>query len=258
MTDAAGKKRFREVQYDVRKAVSAASGKWTVANRFAEQPARLRIEALMSVGAYDDPGAVVLADFTDPNMFEGSRKAAEGVTFSLDAKPASGTKWSSGVFSATSSGKVPQNASWVRLDRKFEPTRDLSKNQALGMWVEGDGLGEIIAVRLESPEHISYGAVADRYLTVDFTGRRYVELVETESARWSDYGWNDGKQMYNTYRETIDFSKVQSATVWYQNLPAGKNVKCRIGAVKALPMITGTLKNPSVTINGKTIVFRSR
>lgn len=255
VTDDSGKKRFREVRYDIHKAVNAMSNNWTVSNGFKEQPARLRIEALMSVGSYDDPGAVVLADFTDAKAFEDGGKAAEGVTFSIDAKPTSGTKWPSGAFSAASAGKVPQKASWVRLDRKFEPLRDLSKHQALGMWVEGDGLGEVIAVRLESPEHISYGAVADRYLTVDFKGRRYVELVETESERWSDYTWNDSKWLYNTYRETINFSKVQSVTIWYQNLPAGKPVKCRIGAVKALPMISATIKNPSVTIGGKTVVF---
>ena len=50
-----------------------------------------------------------------------------------------------------------------------------------------------------------------RGLTVDFTGRRFFSLVETESARWSDYVWNDGKGIYNAYRETIDFGAVESA-----------------------------------------------
>jgi hypothetical protein len=129
----------------------------------------------------------------------------------------------------------------------------LKGQQALGLWVEGDGLGEILAIRLESPRHLAFGAVADRYLTVDFTGRRLVALVETESARWSDYVWDDGKSAYNVYRETIDFGAVESVSVGFQNLPPGKEAKCRLGPVKALPMVPGTVKNPTITINGTAV-----
>jgi hypothetical protein len=132
---------------------------------------------------------------------------------------------------------------------------DLSKQQALGVWVYGDGQGEILSFRLDSPKHISYGALADRYVTVDFTGWRYCELVETESTRWSDYVWNDGKWLYNAYRETIDFGNVESFGLWMNNVPAGKEVRCRVSPVKALPMVSTTLKNPAVTIGGKTLVF---
>ena len=99
------------------------------------------------------------------------------------------------------------------------------------------------------------GAVADRYLTVDFTGRRFFTLVETESTRWSDYVWNDGKWLYNVYRETIDFGAVESITVGFQDLPSGKEVKCRLGPIKALPMQAATVKDPAITLNGMTVVF---
>ncbi|HEY5915055.1 MAG TPA: hypothetical protein VJA21_31055 [Verrucomicrobiae bacterium] len=116
-------------------------------------------------------------------------------------------------------------------------------------------MGEIIGVRLESPQHLAFGAVADRYVTVDFTGRRWLTPVETESTRWSDYTWNDGKGLYNVYRETIDFGAVESVAIWCQNLPPGKAVKCGIGSVKALPMLPAAFKDPALTINGATIVF---
>ena len=123
------------------------------------------------------------------------------------------------------------------------------------MWIEGDGQGQIIAIRLESPRHISFGAVADRYITVDFTGPRLFTLVETESSRWSDYVWNDGKWLYNVYRETIDFGTVESLSIWYNNLAKDKQTKCIIGPIKAMPMVACTVKNPSVTVNGKAIVL---
>ncbi len=191
---------------------------------------------------------------SDPKAFTGRPLVAEGVT--VQRQPAAAdTPGPAAVLTAMNSGKVPQNAAWARLDWKYEPVLNLGNQQALGVWVEGDGLGEIIAIRLESPPHISFGAIADRYITVDFTGRRFFTLVETEAARWSDYIWNDGKWLYNAYRETVNFGAVQSLSLMYNNLPPHQEVRCTIGTVKALPMIPCTLKNPAVTVNGKTISF---
>jgi hypothetical protein len=215
---------------------------------------KLRIEALMSAAAYDDPKAVVIADFSGPAATEWTASTAAGVTLSLgDTNVGDGITFRSLV--ATNAGTVPRNASWARLGRRFESPLNLGEQQALGLWIEGDGQGELLAVRLESPRHIAFGAVADRYLDVNFTGRRFFTLVETESARWNDYVWNDGKWLYNVYRETIDFGAVESVSVGYQNVAPGKEVKCRLGPIKALPMRSATMKNPAVTLNGETVVF---
>ena len=241
-----GKWRFRPVVHESHVASSAEpwSLSWRIDNPFTEQPATLRLEALMAAGSYDDPGNIVLADLSEPGQFTGPPRTADGVTASL-----------AGTFVALNSGKAPRHAAWARLDRKLEPCLNLKGREAVGVWVEGDGRGQIIAVRLESPRHISFGAVADHYVTVDFIGRRLFTLVETESARWSDYVWNDGKGLYNVYRETIDFGAVESVSLWYNNLPKGQEARCVIGPVKALPMVACTVKNPAVTINGKTVVF---
>ena len=186
-------------------------------------------------------------------QFTGAQRAADGVTVSL-GKASNGPKGAV-IFSATNSGKVPRNGAWARLDHKFSPCLNLKEREAIGVWIDGDGQGQIIAIRLESPRHISYGAVADRYITVDFTGPRLFTLVETESARWSDYVWNDGKWLYNVYRETIDFGTVESLSIWYNNLPNDKQTKCIICPIKALTMVACTVNNPVVTVNGKAIVF---
>jgi hypothetical protein len=255
--DSAGKWRFRPAHYDLHTAIPSEPGSlsWKTVNSFQDQPVKLRIEALMSTGSYEDSGNVILADLSEPNSFTGTPRAAEGVTVKLTSASTSSGQESAGVLTATNTGKVPRNAAWARLDRKFEPWLNLKNHQALGVWVEGDGLGEIIAIRLESPRHISFGAVADRYITVDFIGRRYFTLVETESVRWSDYVWNDGKWLYNVYRETIDFGAVESVSIWYNNLPQGSEVRCLVGKVKALPMVPCIVKNPAITVNGKTICF---
>ena len=226
---------------------------WQVENSFETQPLRFRLEALMSTSAYDDPTNLTLADFSAPATFAGLPRTAAGVLATLRSLPASADNAAAGMFAATNSGQVPRKGAWVRLDRKFDPPLNLKKHQALGVAIEGDGLGEILAVRLESPSHLSFGAVADRYLTIDFTGRRTFSLVETESTRWSDYVWNDGKSLYNLYRESIDFSKVDAVSVWLNNLPDRQEARCTLGAVKALQMIPGVVRHPTVILNGQSL-----
>jgi len=247
--DASGAWRFRPANYDAHTAcvLEPWSLSWSATNPFRDQPLKLRIEAVMSAASYDDPGNVVLLDLSEPNAPAPVSADEVTATVSVASTP--------GALVATNSGRVPRNAAWVRLDRKYDPPLNLKDHQALGIWVEGDGLGEIIAIRLESPRHISFGAVADRYVPIDFTGRRLLTLVETESTRWSDYVWNDGKWLYNVYRETIDFSTVESISLWYNHLPKGREAKCVIGPVKALSMVPCTVKNPVLTVNGKAISF---
>ena len=253
--DAGGKWRFRPACSDAHTASSAEpwSLSWTVTNPFGEQPVKFRLEALMSASSYDDTDNVILADLSEPSQFTGPPHVANGVTAAL-GNTSDGSAHG-GLFTATSSGKVPRNGAWAKLERRFAPSLNLSKHQAIGVWIEGDGGGQVLAIRLESPRHISYGAVADRYVDIDFTGRRMFTLIETESSRWSDYAWNDGKGLYNVYRETIDFGAVESLSVCYNNLPNGSATKCIVGPIKAMPMRPCRVKNPTIEVNGTLMTF---
>jgi hypothetical protein len=214
---------------------------------------KFRLEALMSAGSYDDANNIILADLSEPSQFTGPPQVADGVTATL--ANASDKSAHGELFTATSSGRVPRNGAWAKLQRRFAPGLNLSKHQAIGVWVEGDGGGQVLAIRLESPRHISYGAIADRYVDIDFTGRRMFTLIETESSRWSDYAWNDGKGLYNVYRETIDFANVESLSIWYNNLPRSSAAKCVVGPIKAMPMRACRIKNPTIEVNGAPINF---
>ncbi|MGA2863868.1 MAG: hypothetical protein ABSF95_05220 [Verrucomicrobiota bacterium] len=256
LLDDTGQPRFRPAHSLPHTAALAEpwSLSWPATNPFPQQPVKLRLEALMSAAPYDDPTAIIIADLSGQGAAGWNLSAADGVVASLDSGPA-GTNAPGALLQAANSGKVPRHAAWARCRKQFSPALNLKERQALGLWLEGDGLGELLAVRLESPQYLAFGALADRYVTVDFTGRRLFSLVETESARWSDYAWDDGKGVYNAYRETIDFGAVESVGVWYQNLPPGKEVKCRLGPAKALPMLPQTMQDPALTVNGTTILF---
>ncbi|MBN1292419.1 MAG: hypothetical protein JXB48_11325, partial [Candidatus Latescibacteria bacterium] len=255
--DEAKQWRFRRANYDKHKVTGLKNpdATWHTENPYGDQPVKARIELLMSAGKYDDPGAVVLAEFTKIDNTVAQSSAA-GVTAELVSSSESiGTAATTVKYSALNNGTVAQNGAWSKAVKTFDPVIDLNKTQALGVWIKGDGNGELLNFRLESPRHIAYGAVADHYIDVDFTGWRYFELIETESTRWNDYTWEDGKWLYNVYRELINFKYIESISMWMNNVPPNGQGECFISPVKALPMITNVIKNPTITINGQQIQF---
>jgi hypothetical protein len=255
VTDGSGKPRFRrsEAQSQTICKTEPWTLSWRVTNSFQGQPLKLRIEALMSAAAPGSTNALEIGNGTGAKTSDWKESTADGVR--LTWSPSASSDEVAAMLIATNTGKVAREAAWARLERRFDPTLNLKDHQALGVEVESDGSGALLALRLESPQHIAFGAVADRYVTLDSTGRRTFTLVETESTRWSDFVWNDGKSIYNTYREAVDFKTIESVSVWLQNLPSGREAKCRIGAIRAVGLETGLVKNPRIQVNGRTIEF---
>jgi hypothetical protein len=209
----------------------------------------------MSATSPADTNAVLLADLASEEATLWKGTSAEGVRL---VEPAQGPALpaSRRVLGASrrALGASP-HAAWARLQKRFEPPLNAKEGKALGLEIEGDASGALLAIRLESPQHISYGAIADRYVRVDFTGRRQFTLVETESSRWSDYQWNDGKHFYGVYREQVNFGALETISLWLQDLPAGSDTKIRIGPIRALPLRPVPVKSPRLTINGQTLEF---
>jgi hypothetical protein len=232
------------------------SAQWAVNNEFEAQPVQLRIEPLMSVKAYNDPANVVIADFLKDGEFNPEGSAA-GVTGGI--KPAvekCKDGGNGGLFYGRTAELTPVEGQWLKMEKKFDPWLNIANNQALGVWVKGDGKGQLLNLRLESPAHLSYGARGDHFIKIDFTGWKYFELVEIESAEFSNYIWPDsGFYVYDSYRHSVQFNNIDKLQLWYNNLPAGDEVNCLIGRIKALPMISATITNPGITVNGEKLVF---
>jgi len=248
-----GRWQFRQARYDKHKAVTAsgAAAAWTSRNPYAAQPLRLRIEALHGVQPYDSAAGVVLEDFANPAAYA-SRDTQPEVTFDMAA--AAGDDMPMATVTAANK-QAPPNGAWGRITRHFEPPLDLGDKQGLGVWIEGDGSGALINFQLKSPEHTVHGGNGDHYAVLDFTGRRYFELLEPEGENIIKYAWPYAGSAYANYREYTDYKQIQTLSIWCNLLPQGKPVTCRIGAVKALPIAKITLKNPSVTVGGATVTF---
>jgi hypothetical protein len=246
---------FRPAHYDLHKieTVGGATQTWTVTNRFERQPLRLRIEPLMAAGPRDAETNIVLADASSANEFT-NHASAPGVTSELAVandvvRPG---LTASLRFSATN-GSASARGSWTKLERTFTPPLNLSGREGLGLWVHGDGRGEVLNIQLRCPEHIVAG-IGDHYIVVDFTGWRYFELVEPESRRWAQYAWPYGDP-YSIYRESVNFSQVSWLALWFNNLPPGEPVTCYLGPIKALPLSKFVLRHPTVTVGAKTLLF---
>lgn len=264
---------FRPIRYDRHKAESAET-MWQVKSDFSKQPLKLRIEALLSAGPYDAPDNVMIADFVNPSALP-TRHSPPSITADLTASTDQAKAGqASGCFTATSK-RSSRSGAWTMVEKTFTPPLDLSKQQGMGVWIYGDGQGEILNFQVQSPHHIS-DAMAGHYVTVDFTGWRYFELIEPEAERFRNYVWPFNRPklewdkeedsadraaqhwvagQYGIYRESVSYGQVGSLSIWYNNLPPGKTVKTYISPVKALPLVTQKLVNPSITIGGKTLRF---
>lgn len=246
--------RFLPVDYARHKVVAAdsAGAAWRVTNRFDSRPVQLRIEALLAAAPYDSPEAVTLAEFAAADEFA-KHGAAPGVTAGLvpsDAQVKVGA--TSGCLTA-SHGSAARTNTWAYFEKTFDPPLNLGGREALGVWIYGDGLGEVLNFRVQSPSHVSH-ADGERYVVIDFTGWRYCELIEPEGERHEDYVWPYGG-IYSTYRECVDFGRIGSVSVWCNDLAPGKTATCYLGPLKAIPVVETTLAQPCVTIGGKSITF---
>jgi hypothetical protein len=256
-----GKWNFRPVVYDKHKiaGLKHESSRWTVTNKFESQPFKVRIEPLMSVKRYNDSTNVVLADLSRPGEFilGGCAESVTGGLVVSDEKTEDGSQ--TGLFFARSSINLPKEGLWIKMEKKFDPWLDINKNEALGVWIKGDGNGELLNFRIESPNHISHGARGDHFVKIDFKGWKYFELVEVESSEFSNYLWPDsGLYVYNSYRHTVQFKSVDKIQIWFNNLTPEKDVKCLIGSIKALPMVAAAIQDPCIETETWKIVFPVR
>ncbi|MDA3923192.1 MAG: hypothetical protein PF904_00650 [Kiritimatiellae bacterium] len=130
---------------------------------------------------------------------------------------------------------------------------NLGSERALGIWVHGDGKGEVLNIQLACPSHVVAG-LGEHYIVVDFKGWRYFELIESEGERHADYSWPYGGR-YLIYRERIDYTKIEKLKIWVNNLPANGSVSCTLSPVCATPLVKAKISNPRVKVGDRTVVF---
>ncbi len=286
--DASGKPVFREFKQVRHKAerIDGQNNRWNVNNPYAAQPLRLRIESLISAAAYEDP-----SNFSIGTVREDASKirlcAGKGITagykMTREKCPGGGDL----LFFAAENVGEPRERGFCCLKQTFDPPLNFAEKTeyfenadinsgiitqpvGMGLWIHGDGGGEILNIRLRSPESVVKKGFADHYAVIDFSGWRYFELIEPESDRILDFRWPDESRTedwksgmeqeenisrYDPYRNTVDLKNIESMGIWYHNLPRGRKTSCLLGPVKAVRLIPGRIHRPSVSAGGREIKF---
>ena len=255
-----GTPQFRPMQYVPHKieGLRPEGETWTTNNAFERQPVKLRIEAMVSVATYDDPESAVIEDFKDPAQFS-ERSSQTGVTGNLEIEAANGRL-------TTSSNHSERESAWTMMGRRHTPPLNMA-GRGLGVWVEGDGHGEVLNFQLKTPDYLG-GGFHDHYVDIDFTGRRYFELVEPESYRLAQYSWpyascqadweTKGVNVGNVYKTFVtwaDSGRMEMLSIGCINLPTDKAVDCRIGPIKSLPTRKAKVTNPSIAVGTVALTF---
>lgn len=228
------------------------SNTWTI---HCDRPCVLGAEIqrgkeIVAALAYDDENALTLANFDDPaawlpsetNQFEqyvrgGMKELTEtgpvmaGVTQELAA--ADEAKIGDGAVLWTATNTATQNG-WSGVGRRFDPPLDLSGYSGLGMWVNGDGLHEVIRVQLWDAE----GRHAEKLVTVDFNGWSLHTFPLEESGGF-------------------DASRVEYLVMCLNQISRGATVRLMLDDVRAIPDTSGmmNLVNPALVVNGERVEF---
>ena len=251
------------------------SESWTSDHPFAQQPLAARIEALYSVAPYDSPQTVTeqrpketqkpshakvgstsacISDFADLATFRSTTSSA-AISLELQAAPGDSPTGGRNLCLRAANKSDSRRGAWARARLAFPaPYRDLAGAGAVGLWVKGDGKGALLNIQLGTPREYS-AALSDHYVTLDFTGWRYVELLfrERDVERMNDYQWPYATG-YSLYRNRLDTAHISELNLYLNDLPAGET-EVLLSPIRALAVQPTELKNPALNLNGRTLVI---
>lgn len=239
-----------------------ASSTWAVYTPHTSQAPRIRIEALAGLEPLEHVDAMTLADGSDAPALV-ALPSAEGVTFSSESAPPAPDTTAPGLKLTSRNDSAPVHGSWGGVSKGFSPAINLF-NRGLGLWVHGDGSGAVLNVQLRSSEAAA-GGRAEHYINLDFTGWRYCELIEPESARLGELGWPYSKrhedwngavpfgEVLHDYILWVHYGQIAELNLWLNQVPTGSTAECTVGAITALPVRSLGLERPVLDINGSGI-----
>lgn len=241
-----------------------ASATWNFHNPHATQVPRIRIESLSGLEGAESPDEMLLANGTDAANLE-KLPAAEGVGFSWETAPSPPGDTAPGLKLLETNESAPAHSSYGGVSKRFSPAINLY-GRGLGLWVQGDASGAVLNIQLQSTEAAA-GGRAEHYVDLDFSGWRYVALVEPESARLGEMGWPYSKrhedwkgevpfgEVLHDYILWVNYGQIEQINLWLNGVPTGGSTACVVGPIAALPIRDVELKRPVLALNGAALTF---
>lgn len=134
---------------------------------------------------------------------------------------------------------------------EFDPTIDLSRRLALGLWVFGTVSGTRYNLRIDSPKHMTSGHL-DHFFADDFTGWRYIVLTRAQNGEGAPADWPYScGSIYDEFREMVHYDAISSVRLMADR----ETPEVKFRSVKALELKPYSLVNPKLTIAGESITF---
>jgi len=126
------------------------------------------------------------------------------------------------------------------------PALDLTKHQGIGMFVDGDGSGGTLVVR------VVCGTTARDYaVPLTFLGKQWVEIPNAEQGlrarKWGPVG--KGAALW----AGIDYSQVVGVAIGVGYLPPKGHTNVTVSGLRALNEIAAPLIDPEITVGDKSV-----
>ncbi|MBE6930794.1 MAG: hypothetical protein E7463_10975 [Ruminococcaceae bacterium] len=155
--------------------------------------------------------------------------------------------------------KAEKNLGVARFERRFAEPVNIAGQYGCGVWVNGDGKGEVLNFQLRCHKLYS-DAIDEKLVKVDFTGWRYIELIESSAKDTMGYLWPYYHRMMPGHEEFApvgyevktsewpdsmyltpveanphhltgnvpDYTRIAYASVWINNMPAGETCQVKV------------------------------
>jgi hypothetical protein len=224
---------------------------WQSDNDFGAQPLRMRIECLPALAPYGAKENVTLADLATQQFRAGGHPSAKTVLErTSEVHPQGGATSRFACVGPPPAMHFPRKLPgdgqpcWAEAKTTFAKPFHLTGHRALGLWVKGDGGGEVLDIRLEFGE----AASLHYFQPITFTGWKYCELGQPEGDRVMDYFVCDKFSLHD-----VPLDNLVGVTLLVLVPPEGKNVELRLGRLEALTEMGGTLTNPRLSVGNQTL-----
>lgn len=231
-----------------------------VENPWGPQAPSLRIEALAHLAGADAPKGMQLLDGEDITGLS-PLPAAPGVSLSVAQGPTAPESEVSGITLTSRNENAPAHGAWGGFGHRFDPPADLNQ-RGLGLWVHGDGSGAVLNVQLQSTLAAA-GGRAEHYIDLDFTGWKYVELVEPESARLGELTWPYSRrhadwgdtvpfgEVLHDYILWVHYGQIEWLNLWINQVEPGTTATVTLGPISALPVESREVSAVTLDVDGE-------
>lgn len=231
------------------RSINGVDNRWAIFNEFEKPSFELRIRALPLLADYDESENIFLVDFEEVERFTAS--STMGVKCRINNSMEN-------IKVGAISGKIvvesflKDDCGWCQFEKQV--SLNLSNNRGIGFWVYGDSKGEILNIQLKGIGGIE--PVCDHYAIIDFNGWKYFEIPEPEGERVFEF-FKYTEDYYSLATHIFDYSRVKAVALRLMRLPPNNAVTLYVSNVKALRERALPLRDPSITINGKTLTFNT-